>query len=127
METDVIVLDEPTKGQDHNESIKIMDMVRELNEQGKTIVMVTHDMELAASYAKRSIVLCNGSILKDGTTESVMDNPEILSLGGLKPPQIYQLSRMFHKYGLFKNIQTVEGMFEQLLAYLKEGKDVGAS
>jgi len=124
LETDIIVLDEPTKGQDYIESIKIMDTVRELNEQGKTIIMVTHDMELAALYAKRIIVLRNGTIHLDGRTESVMASPEILASSGLKPPQIYMLSYMFRKYGLFWNVHTVEDMFRQLLAHLEGSKNV---
>lgn len=89
METEVLVLDEPTTGQDYSEGLEIMEIVKELNEQGKTVIMVTHDMELVAKYAKRVIILRNGAVLEDGLAEKELGNEESLALSSLKPPQAF--------------------------------------
>ncbi len=119
METDILVLDEPTTGQDYSEGLEIMDIVKELNKKGKTIVMVTHDMELVAQYANRVIVLMKGTVLEDGSTEDVLSKEESLALSNLKPPQAYLLARKFHKQGFFKATYTVEDMFDEIISYLR--------
>ena len=78
MRTEIIVLDEPTTGQDFRESVQIMEIVRKLNENGHTIIFITHDMSLVARYARRVLVLCRGEILADGDVRSVFAAPEIL-------------------------------------------------
>ncbi|HOV27978.1 MAG TPA: ATP-binding cassette domain-containing protein [Pseudobacteroides sp.] len=119
METDILVLDEPTTGQDYNEGLEIMEIVKELNAQGKTIVMVTHDMELVAKYAKRVIILMKGTVIEDGTTEEVLSKEESLAQSNLKPPQAYLLAKKFQKQGFFRNTYTVEDMFEEIISYLR--------
>ena len=71
MRPEILVLDEPTTGQDYRESIEIMEMVRELNEAGHTIIFVTHDMELVARYARRIILLRQGRVVVDGPVREV--------------------------------------------------------
>ncbi|KNY25591.1 energy-coupling factor ABC transporter ATP-binding protein [Pseudobacteroides cellulosolvens] len=119
METDILVLDEPTTGQDYSEGLEIMEIVKELHKKGKTIVMVTHDMELVAQYANRVIVLMKGTVLEDGSTEEVLSKEESLALSNLKPPQAYLLARKFHKQGFFKDTYTVEDMFDEIISYLR--------
>lgn len=118
METDVLVLDEPTTGQDYSEGLEIMEIVMELNRHGKTIIMVTHDMELVARYAKRVIVLQKGTVLEDGPTQDVLSREESLALSNLQPPQAYLLAKKFQKHGFFKDIYTVEEMFDEMISYL---------
>ncbi|MDP4182150.1 MAG: ABC transporter ATP-binding protein, partial [Bacillota bacterium] len=119
METEVLVLDEPTTGQDYTESLEIMEIVKELNSKGKTVIMVTHDMELVAQYAKRVIILQKGSVLEDGPTENVLGKEESLALSNLQPPQAYLLAKRFLRHGFFKNASTVEDMFEEIITYLR--------
>ncbi|HEY9062246.1 MAG TPA: ABC transporter ATP-binding protein [Pseudobacteroides sp.] len=119
METDILVLDEPTTGQDYSEGLEIMEIVKELNKKGKTIVMVTHDMELVAQYANRVIVLMKGTVLEDGATEEVLSKEESLALSNLKPPQAYLLAKKFQKKGFFKNTYTVEEMFNEIISYIR--------
>lgn len=123
METEVLVLDEPTTGQDYSEGLEIMEIVKELNIQGKTVIMVTHDMELVAKYAKRVIVLQNGTVLEDGCAEEVLWKEESLALSNLQPPQVYLLAKKFHKQGFFKNVNTVEDMFSEIISYLEGEED----
>ncbi len=92
---EVLVLDEPTTGQDYREGIEIMEMVNVLNQQGHTILFVTHDMELVARYAQRVIVLSQGTVLLDDTARQVFYQPQILQQTNLFPPQIARLVQKF--------------------------------
>lgn len=116
--TDILVLDEPTTGQDYSEGLEIMEIVKELNSAGKTIIMVTHDMELVALYAKRVIILRDGAIFEDGPTDEILAKEDSLALASLKPPQAYLLTKRFQKQGFFKNVRTVEEIFEEIVYYL---------
>ena len=92
VEPDVLVLDEPTTGQDYRECVKIMDIMTSLNKKGTTILMVSHDMEVVAEYAKRAVLLYDGNIIGDGKTIEVLRKKEELNRTGLKPPQMIELS-----------------------------------
>lgn len=125
MDTEVLVLDEPTTGQDYRESIEILDMVCRLHKRGKTIVMVTHDMELVARYAERVIILQGGRVLEDGPADTVLGKADSLAASHLSPPQIRLLAAKFAKQGLFRNVFTVEDMFEEILKMLEVRENVG--
>lgn len=124
LDVDIIVLDEPTTGQDYQESIEIMEMVKELNNSGKTIIMVTHDMELVARYASRVIILCQGSILEDGKPQEVYTRQRSLEKSNLNPPQILSLAQRFNKKGIFEDAMTPEKMFQQILYYIEGEENV---
>jgi energy-coupling factor transport system ATP-binding protein len=119
MKTDILVLDEPTTGQDYSEGLEIMEIVKELNKQGITVIMVTHDMELVAMYAKRAIVVQNGTILEDGPTKEILSQEESLAASSLTPPQAFLLAKRFHKHGFFKDAFTAEEMFDEIICYLE--------
>ncbi|WHH60328.1 ABC transporter ATP-binding protein [Petroclostridium sp. X23] len=121
LDVDIIVLDEPTTGQDYQESIEIMEMIQELNTMGKTIIMVTHDMELVAKYASRAVILSGGVVLEDGRPEEVFVKHESVKQAKLSCPQILSLAQKFHKKGYFKDMMTAEQMYEQVI-YLIEGE-----
>ncbi len=123
--TDILVLDEPTTGQDYSEGLEIMEMVKELNMKGKTIIMVTHDMELVARYAKRVIVLHKGTILEDGPARDVLGREKSLQLSNLQSPQIYLLAKRFHKQGFFMEAYSVEDMFSEIILYLEGEENAG--
>ncbi|NPV27072.1 MAG: energy-coupling factor transporter ATPase [Firmicutes bacterium] len=123
--TENLVLDEPTTGLDYQEGIAIMEIIKKLNEEGKTIIIVTHDMELVARYAKRVIILKNGEVLQDGPTKKVLSKTASLAASGLQPPQIYLLAEKFHKQGLFNDVYTVEEMFNAIMFYLGSEKNAG--
>lgn len=116
MRPEVMVLDEPTTGQDYQEGIEIMEMVKKLHQQGHTIIFVTHDMELVASFANRAIVLSQGKILIDDTCRNVFYQPELLKETNLFPPQI---ARLVHKFGSqqtrFDQAVSVTEMLEKVL------------
>lgn len=122
MRTEILVLDEPTTGQDYRESIEIMEMVRLLNEQGHTIIFVTHDMELVARYASRIILLQQGRVTMDGPTREVFYHPDELSDTNLSPPQIVQLALKFGDTSRFGDLLTAEEMVERI-AEFKGGEE----
>lgn len=114
MRTEAIVLDEPTTGQDYRESMQIMEMVRKLNEDGHTIIFITHDMSLVARYAKRVIVLCRGTVLVDGEVRSVFAQPELLKETYLSPPQITALAQSLNRRAIPPGVLSVEEMYHLL-------------
>ena len=81
----LLLLDEPTTGQDEQSLAEIRRLLLAYKEQGGSIFVCTHDMELAAQVADRVIVLCAGQIIADGTTEEVLSNKELVEAGGLTP------------------------------------------
>lgn len=99
LEPDLLVLDEPTTGQDRGHIRKFLDKIRELNRLGKTVVLITHDMELAAEYAERVVVMKQGKILLDGPTAEVFSSPD-LGAAGLIPPLPARLARDLRIQGI---------------------------
>lgn len=119
METDILILDEPTTGQDYRECIGIMDIIRDLNRQGKTIIMVTHDIEIAADFCGRTVILHQGRVLEDDATGIVLRKPESLKMAGLEPPQIIQLALRFGS--LFQKVSSPEEMAEAVISCAMSG------
>ncbi len=92
MEPPVVVLDEPTTGLDFRECAKVMDVISELNENGTTVIMVCHDMEVVADYATRVIAMTAGAVVADGPTFKVLRDRDVLARTHLLPPQIVDVS-----------------------------------
>ena len=92
LEPPVIVLDEPTTGLDYRECTKVMDVIRRLHENGTTVLMVCHDMEVVADFAQRVIVMSAGEVVDDGPTFDVLRNRATLRKASLVPPQIVDIS-----------------------------------
>ena len=115
LQTPVIVLDEPTTGQDYRASLEIMDRVGELNRAGHTIIFITHDMELVARYASRVVVMAQGKVLADGGTREIFRLPEVLAASSLAPPDITCLAQELAPFGIRGDILTVEEMLDALL------------
>lgn len=114
MNPDILVLDEPTTGQDHRGRRKVAEVIRCLNMQGKTVVIITHDMRFVAETASRTVVMADGRILADGPTSSIMTDVELLSQAAIKPPQPVQLSRRLGEHGYRFDMLTVSDAFEEL-------------
>ena len=91
---ELIVLDEPTAGQDEPSRRELGNLIRELREDGKTVILVTHDLEFAAEQAPRWLVLGGGRIIADGSPEKVMADSPVMAAAGLRPTQRFEL---FHR------------------------------
>ncbi|MEA1894567.1 MAG: energy-coupling factor transporter ATPase [Euryarchaeota archaeon] len=115
MEPDIIVLDEPTTGQDWGHVNKFLQQIRHLNELGKTIILVTHDMNLVAGYARRTVVLDSGKIVLDGDTRHVFSEQKILEKTGITLPIITRLSPDLLKEGIdIPPLLTVQELSEMV-------------
>ena len=97
VQPDVLILDEPTTGLDYKEQRSMMDMVRRLNDQGSTIIFVTHHMWVVAEYAQKVFVIKDGQILLNGTTREVFAQEETLKASYLRPPHFVQFSNQLGK------------------------------
>jgi energy-coupling factor transport system ATP-binding protein len=106
-----IIVDEPTTGQDVRQSIEVMNFLQRLREEeGHTIIIITHEMRIVADYAERTVVLGQGRKLLDGPTREIFAQPEILKQTYVEPPQITQLGQALVDEGLPNNVLTVEEM-----------------
>ena len=88
----IIILDEPTAGQDFKHYTEIMEFLKELNNLGITIVMITHDMHLMLEYTNRTIVLSNGEKIAEGTPSEILTNSYIIEKANLKETSLYDLA-----------------------------------
>ncbi len=109
----VIIVDEPTTGQDAQQSLEIMDFLVELNRQGHTVIIITHDMPIVARYARRVIAMAGGRILADGPTADIFGQQDVLEKASLEPPQITQLAQQTQSLGFDPGTLSVEAMWEQ--------------
>ena len=96
----ILVIDEPTTGLDWAGIQKLMALIGQLHKSGTTIIMITHDMELVAQYAERSIVLKDGGIFLDGKTREIFADFEVLGQTAIVPPQIPRLTARLKDLGL---------------------------
>ncbi len=88
----VLVLDEPTSSQDERGATMVMEIARELNAGGTTVIFVSHDMELVARYARRALVLVDGRILADRSVHALFRDTQPLNAAGLSMPGAYRLA-----------------------------------
>ena len=89
---EVVVLDEPTFGQDYHQAENLMRLLRNLADEGAAVIFITHDMRLVAEYADRAAVLSSGEIVFDGSPQELFASTEVLDRARLKPPAVYEFS-----------------------------------
>jgi len=92
----VLMLDEPTIGQDARQKENLAQMLRELNEKGRTVIVVTHDIEFVIENFPRTIAMANGIIVADGPTNSVLSNDDVIERCSLTAPQLTLAARSIH-------------------------------
>ncbi len=100
---EILVLDEPTTGLDYHGQIAILDLVRRLNDAGKTVVIITHSMWVVAEYADRCIIMSGGRVVRDGDVRSCFSDPELLESLYLEAPEAVRLG---YEFGLV--VRSVE-------------------
>ncbi|MCQ8893551.1 MAG: ATP-binding cassette domain-containing protein [Methanolinea sp.] len=99
MDPDVLVLDEPTTGLDPSGSEDIMELLEELSHQGKTVIISTHDIELAYPWADRAVLLTNGTILQEDVPDVAFGDPDLIKLARLSMPTLLELYMELKKRG----------------------------
>jgi len=94
MGQDVLILDEPTFGQDERNANALLALLDKLNKQGKTIIVITHDMRMVAEHAHRVLVMSAGSIMFDGSPTDLVEQPDLLSRAHLNLPPLARLAAL---------------------------------
>ena len=92
---EILVLDEPTTGLDYHGQVAILNLVRRLNESGRTVVMITHSMWVVAEYADRCIIMSGGRVVRDADVRTCFSNPELLESLYLEAPEAVRLGYEF--------------------------------
>ena len=100
MQPELMVLDEPTSGLDPQGAIDILELLYELNDEGMTIIISTHEVDLVPNYAKKVFVLVEGSLIAEGTPKEIFAQPEILEKANLRVPLVTELFQNLEKEGL---------------------------
>lgn len=89
---ELIILDEPTAGQDFKHYTEIMEFLRKLNDRGVTVVMITHDMHLMLEYTPRALVFSDGQMIADRRASEVLCDPELIERAALKETSLFTLA-----------------------------------
>ncbi len=116
----VIVLDEPTIGQDHHQKEKLQQFILQLNAQKKTVVVVTHDVEFVAECNPRVILMRQGKILAEGIAEEVLTQPKLVAEASIVPPQVTQIFLELADLGLPTDVIDVHEAAKILMQRLRE-------
>ena len=103
MDTDIVIFDEPTTGQDAVNVRRIASVIQALRERGKTVITITHDIDFCAENFERVIAMAQGQILLDGPANEVLGQEEILATTYVDPPQ---LTRLGLRLGLKETVRN---------------------
>ena len=118
LQPEMLILDEPTAGQDFRHYTEIMDFLSQLNKRGMTVVLITHDMHLMLEYTPRAVVFNDGRIIADASSAEVLNSLEIVEKAHLKETSLYYLSKKC-------NIQEPEEFTKRFIAWDKEVRTNG--
>ena len=113
MEPQILILDEPTAGQDYHHYTEIMEFLKSLNDQGVTIIMITHDMHLMLEYTPHAIVISDGRKIGDSTAVRILTNAEIAASANLKLTSLYDLA-------VSCGIEDAENFVQHFIDYERE-------
>jgi energy-coupling factor transport system ATP-binding protein len=116
----MLILDEPTIGQDYQQKEKLRQFIVQMQTQGKTVVIVTHDVEFVAECNPRVVLMREGTIMADGEGREILTNPEVLTQSSIVLPQIAQVFMKLAPLGLPKNVIDVYDAKEIVLKALEK-------
>lgn len=126
---EILVLDEPTAGQDHLQKEKISEIIHLLRLMGKTVVMVTHDVEFVTEHVDRVAVMARGKILAVGPPQRVLCDPRLLRETRLVAPQLVRLSLILRRHGILNEGEyewRADKLAPKLIKVLRSGADGGS-
>ena len=113
MDPQILILDEPTAGQDYHHYTEIMEFLKSLNDQGVTILMITHDMHLMLEYTPHAIVISDGRKIGDSTAVDILTNARIAEQASLKLTSLYDLA-------LAAGMEDAAGFVQHFIDYERE-------
>ena len=115
----ILMLDEPTIGQDYRQKEKLLQFILQMKAQRKTVIIVTHDVEFVAECSPRVLLMRGGRIVADDEAQKVLTSPEILTQASIVPPQITQIFLQLSDFQLPKEVIDVYKAREKLLNLLE--------
>lgn len=119
---DIVVLDEPTIGQDHAQKERLMHFLMQLRTQGKTTIIVTHDVEFVAECNPRIVLMAGGNIIADGSVKRIMTDMEAMERASVAPPEVAKVFYLLSKYGLPHDVLDVSEAANLLKTVLEVNK-----
>lgn len=120
IEPDILVFDEPTAGLDPESSKELMALITKLHEQGKTIIVVTHDMDLVNTYAKRVLMLDHGKLVFSGTPNALFNH--IQNYDRLDVPLLIKVAKKLKEKGMDLPVEGIHTI-DELLTYIKKWRE----
>ncbi|MEM3041791.1 MAG: ATP-binding cassette domain-containing protein [Nitrososphaerota archaeon] len=117
---EIVILDEPTIGQDHQQKDRLRQFIVQLNSQGKTVVVVTHDIEFITECKPRIVIMAQGKILAEGPATEVLTQPELVEKASLVLPQIAQIFIRLRGLGFPGNVIDIDEAERVLLERFSE-------
>jgi energy-coupling factor transport system ATP-binding protein len=114
MKPQILIIDEPTTGQDPQMTDDIFQIIRRLNEEGTTVLVITHKFDYAAAYTRRAVILANGNVIYDGPMGPALMDEDLLRENSLAQPQITRLAARLGDQNVPGDIVTVERMVDVL-------------
>lgn len=115
----IVILDEPTIGQDHQQKEKLRQFITQLRSQKKTVVIVTHDVEFVAECDPRVVLMTEGRIVADGRADKILTDYDLVTKASLVPPQVTQIFMKLSDLGLPSDIIDVHEARKILLNLLE--------
>jgi energy-coupling factor transport system ATP-binding protein len=113
----ILILDEPTIGQDYGQKEKLRQFILQMKAQKKTVVIVTHDVEFVAECNPRVVLMSNGKIVADGEARKILTSPEILEKAAIIPPEISRVFLELSEFGFPTNVIDVYEAGEIILDF----------
>lgn len=114
---EIVVLDEPTIGQDHAQKERLRHFLMQLRTQGKTTIIVTHDVEFVAECKPRVVLMADGRIIADGPIEKIMTDDEALERASVSPPEITKVFSELSAYDLPREVLDVDEATDILIRH----------
>ncbi len=118
---EIVVLDEPTIGQDYAQKERLRHFLAQLRTQGKTTIIVTHDVEFVAECMPRIVLMADGGIIADGTAKEIMTDAEAMERASVSPPEITKIFSRLSHHGLPGDVLGVDEAVEMLIRLKEAG------
>ncbi len=116
---DVLILDEPTVGQDYGQKERLKHFLLQLRTQGKTVVIVTHDVEFVAESQPRIVLMAQGKIVADGSAKKIMTDAKKLKACSVAPPEVTKLFSKLSNYGFPEDVLGVDEALDLIIRKMK--------
>lgn len=118
---DILILDEPTVGQDYGQKERLKHFLLQLRTQGKTVVIVTHDVEFVAESQPRIVLMAQGKIVADGSAKKIMTDAKNLEACSVAPPEVTKLFSKLSNYGFPEDVLGVDEALDLVSRRIRRG------